>query len=117
MRSEGLPVTSTWIDEEQTPDFTEAWPRYLEEASRCAAMIVYVEPGEILKDGLLEIGAALAGGADVFVVGQVDALVSAAHHPNLQLEETLALAMDAAKRSVQDRMVFFAGATSPAGQA
>lgn len=81
-----IPIISSWIDDgpEKPLDFAEAWPRYLAEAARAKVLIVYTEPGEILKGGILEIGAGLAGGAEVLLVGGIpDALVSACQHRNV----------------------------------
>lgn len=85
LRASGAPVISTWIDDgaADSINFATAWPRYLAEASRAAYLLVYVEPGEQLKGGLFELGAGLAGGATVIVVGFVPQLVSAREHPNL----------------------------------
>jgi hypothetical protein len=85
---EKWPIISTWIDDEDPDkiDFSEAWPRYLAEAARAEFILVYLQRGEKLEGGILEIGAGLAGGAHVIVVGhleQIEALVSARQHPKV----------------------------------
>jgi hypothetical protein len=85
LREHGVPVISSWIDDgaADTINFATAWPRYLAEASSAAYLLVYVEPGDELKGGLFEMGAGLAAGATVIVVGMVPQLVSACAHPRV----------------------------------
>lgn len=86
LRDRGYPIISTWIDDGTEPgiDFIEAWPRYLGEAAQASFVIVYVLPGEELKGGLVEIGAALANNAYVFIVGSCpSALRTVRHHPRV----------------------------------
>ena len=68
----GLPIISTWIDEAgkgETACFTDLWRRCVDEASSADAVIVYREPGEVLKGAFVEVGAALAVGTEVYAVG------------------------------------------------
>jgi hypothetical protein len=78
----GFPIISTWINDGLEPDidFSEAWPRYLSEASSAAVVLVWVDEGETLKGGLLEIGAALSHGVPVVVIGEVPQLRTAVFH-------------------------------------
>jgi hypothetical protein len=80
-----LCITCSWIDDVETPDFKEAWPRYLGEVVRATNVMVYVERGDgQLKGGLLEIGAALGANIPVQVIGdinQIPALKTARFHP------------------------------------
>lgn len=72
MRSDGLPIISTWIDEAgvgESQCLIDLWRRCINESCMCDALIVYREPGEILKGALIEVGAALACGVHVFAVG------------------------------------------------
>jgi len=72
LREEGRPIISTWIDESgagQTADWRDLWTRCVTEAARASALIVYREPGEILKGAWIEVGAALSAGVPVFGVG------------------------------------------------
>jgi len=74
-RDQGYPICSTWID---TPipipnDVIGRvyWPIWLKEAHAANALVVYSEPGDENHTGcLLEVGAALAGGALIFQVGE-----------------------------------------------
>lgn len=77
-----FPICSTWIDEardKQSPSPADLWRRCVSEAANADAVIPYVEPGEVLKGALVEVGAALARGVPVFVVGEPDG--SWASHP------------------------------------
>lgn len=72
LRSKGVPIISTWIDEAgvgETADFHDLWQRCLTESAGCSVLVSYREPGEVLKGGWVEIGAALAKGVPVYAVG------------------------------------------------
>jgi hypothetical protein len=72
LRDQGVPIISTWIDEAgagETSDFHDLWKRCLTESATCGALVSYREPGEVLKGGWVEIGAALANGVPVYAVG------------------------------------------------
>lgn len=72
LRGAGAPITSTWIDEHEegaTTDWSDLWDRCIAEASSAAVMVVYVEPGEVHKGSLVELGAALHAGVPVLWVG------------------------------------------------
>ena len=72
LRDTGIPIISTWIDESgegQTSDWQDLWDRCIREASTAAAFVMYVEPGEVHKGSLAELGAALHAGVPVFWVG------------------------------------------------
>lgn len=68
-RSDGLPITSTWIDEAgpgETSDFAELWSRITNEVSRSEALIFYAEPDDFpLKGALIEVGIAIGQGIPV----------------------------------------------------
>jgi hypothetical protein len=75
LRASGVPIISTWIDESepgQTADWGDLWTRALREASSAAAGVVYNEPDERMKGGLVEIGAALCAGVPLFWAGPSD---------------------------------------------
>lgn len=68
----GEPVISTWIDEAgpgESADLDDLWRRCVAEASACDVLIVYCEPGEVLKGAWVEVGAALAHNVPVFAIG------------------------------------------------
>ena len=69
LRQRGVPILSTWIDEpSEPPSFEDLWARCVREASTAKALICYAEDGDILKGGLVEVGAALGAGVPVFVI-------------------------------------------------
>lgn len=72
LRSEGVPIISTWIDEDgegQTFDFGDLWARVEREVMTAGRLILYVEPADFpLKGALIEAGMALAAGVPVTVV-------------------------------------------------
>ncbi|MDK9702535.1 MAG: hypothetical protein OEL20_05300 [Sulfuritalea sp.] len=77
LRAGGVPTISTWIDEAgegQTADYAELAERSLREIARATAVVLYCEPGELLKGALLEAGAALMHGTPVLCVGECDSL-------------------------------------------
>lgn len=86
LRSEGVPFISSWIDEYYpgaTEDWADLWTRCVTEAASATALILYREPGEVLKGAWLEAGAALSHGVPVFAVGCEE--FNARHHPNIHL--------------------------------
>lgn len=77
LRANGVPFTASWIDEAgegQSADYAELSERCLAEIGRSAAMILYCEPGELLKGALVEAGAALMAGVPVILVGRCESL-------------------------------------------
>lgn len=76
-RHAGLRIASSWIDEAgegQTTDYAELAQRCLDEIAEATAVVIYCEPGEILKGALVEVGAALMAGTPVICVGTCDTL-------------------------------------------
>lgn len=72
LRDDRFPIISTWIDEsapDATLDWPDLWDRCLSEATSAEVLIVYREPGEVLKGAWVEVGAALAAGVKVIGVG------------------------------------------------
>ena len=77
LRASGIPTVSTWIDElgaEHPVDYKELSVRCLAEIADATALLVYCEPGELLKGALVEAGAALMSGKPVLCVGSCDSL-------------------------------------------
>lgn len=98
LRAEGVPIISTWIDEAgkgETADFTDLWERCVDEAATATAVIVYREPGEVLKGAFVEVGAALSMGVSVYAVGCDE--FSFVHHAGVTRFDSLAAALEAAK--------------------
>ncbi|WP_066923106.1 hypothetical protein [Methylobacterium sp. CCH5-D2] len=72
LRASGFRIISTWIDEAgvgETQCFTDLWRRCVDEAAGADALIVYRQPGEVLKGAFVEVGAALAVGTPVYAIG------------------------------------------------
>lgn len=72
LRAAGFRIISTWIDEAgvgETACFTDLWRRCVDEAAGADALIIYREPGEVLKGAFVEAGAALAVGTPVYAIG------------------------------------------------
>jgi hypothetical protein len=109
----GFPITSSWIDDGEVGlDRAEAWPGYLAEAASATHLIVYLYggdlyPGDELKGGVLEIGAALAVGAKVIFAGSgamPEAMRTVLQHPNVFQVELImdALAIINAGKTLED---------------
>lgn len=72
LRDSGWPIISTWIDEAgvgETASFEDLWLRCIGEAKSAGAVLLYREPGEVLKGAFIEAGAALASNVPVYAVG------------------------------------------------
>lgn len=71
LRAEGVPIVSSWIDEDgegQTGSFTELWRRITDEISQSSALILYAESSDFpLKGALIEAGIALGMNKPVIV--------------------------------------------------
>jgi len=75
MRAAGWPIVSRWIDQGGQDDignWPELWDMCFEDLSCAAVCLAYKEPGETLKGGLIEIGAALSMGIPVIGIGLGD---------------------------------------------
>lgn len=97
----GFNVISTWIDEAgagESASMVDLWIRCVREASEADALIVYAEDGDVLKGGLVEVGAALASGKPVYAVGPVQG--SWVEHPLVLRCSTLDGAFDMAYHGV-----------------
>jgi hypothetical protein len=72
LREEGMPITSSWIDEDgpgQTADMSELWARIEFEIQSSDGLILYAEPDDFpLKGALVEVGMALATEIPIVVV-------------------------------------------------
>jgi hypothetical protein len=102
LRADGWHVVSTWIDEAgvgETDDFADLWGRCVNEAKTAGALVIYREPGEVLKGAFVEVGAALAKGVPVYAVGCNE--FSFVHHIGVTvcdgLDEALRLARAACR--------------------
>ena len=72
-QSDGFEVISTWIDEGdegETADWSDLWVRCVTEAATADAVVALYRPGDVWKGALVEIGAALAAGKPVHLIGE-----------------------------------------------
>ena len=78
LRKHGALIISSWIDEAgegETADYGELAQRCLEEIRlKTDRLILFCEPGDLLKGALIEVGAALACGVPVACVGTNESL-------------------------------------------
>lgn len=98
LRDQGYPIISTWIDEAgegESRSLSDLWVRCIRESSRCAVLLLYVEPGDVLKGAHAEAGVALSHGIPVHYVGPPD-LFSMLNHPGVRQFDTTAAALAAA---------------------
>ena len=103
LRDAGYPIISTWIDEAepgQSTDLADLADRCIRESRDAALFVVYCEPGETLKGGLIEVGARLGVGKVVVCVGTCESTRSAfGKHPlwreRASVDEALAEAASA----------------------
>jgi hypothetical protein len=76
LRGAGLPILASWIDVDiddldyrPTPSrCTAYWMRRMEEAAAATIVILYLTDSEVACDELMEVGAAINAGAQVFLV-------------------------------------------------
>jgi hypothetical protein len=70
-RRRGIPITSSWIDEDadgQTADFSELWERIIREVVWANSVVLYAESNDFpLKGAFIEVGIALGMGKHVIV--------------------------------------------------
>lgn len=67
----GINTNSSWIQSEQIEDsdeLSEMWIRYLDELMWCDGLIMYLEPGDVPKGCLIELGAAMSNMKPIFIV-------------------------------------------------
>jgi hypothetical protein len=72
LHAQGCPIISTWIYEDgpgECKDLCNLWRRCIREVQAADVLIAYREPNEVLKGALVEIGAQLASGGAVILVG------------------------------------------------
>ena len=77
LRALGIPIISTWIDEAgegQTRDYSELAVRCVREISEADAILLYCEPGEILKGAQAEYGIGLPLGKEIRCVGDSETI-------------------------------------------
>ena len=98
LRGKGYNVISTWIDEHQpgqTENFADLALRCIQEPAKADVTILYCEPGDYLKFALVEVGAALAAGKKIIIIGMGRSLsATMLHHPNIQHVQTIEAALE-----------------------
>lgn len=86
LRETGYPIISTWIDEAgpgETDDFEDLAKRCINDVITADLLLLYAEPGEILKGALIEAGACLGSDNYVVLAGECESLSSVfKEHPN-----------------------------------
>jgi nucleoside 2-deoxyribosyltransferase len=101
LRKQGYAINSTWIDEvgkAQKKDYAELAVRCLREIQNADVLLLFCKPGELLKGTLIETGAALALGKEVFCVGNCHALSRVfKSHPNWKTFKNLLSALQVIK--------------------
>jgi hypothetical protein len=101
LRAAGIPIVASWVDAEfnhtggEPPDWCLHWMRCVEEAAAADVVLMYADKSERQMGALIEVGAALAAGARVFLVSPHP--WSWRHHPQVRCFETLADAIAAIK--------------------
>lgn len=104
----GVPITSTWIDEDgegQTADFGELWTRCAREIAASTGLVFYADVNDApWKGALVEVGIALALGKPVGVVqlGEFEGRTmrpvgSWIHHPAVKVTRYISEAIDHAQ--------------------
>lgn len=101
LRKQGYAINSTWIDEageDQNKDYTELAVRCLKEIQNADVLLLFCQRGEVLKGALIEAGAALALGKEVFCVGKCHTLSQVFRsHPNWKTFNNLLAALQVVK--------------------
>lgn len=110
LRSGGVQITSTWIDEAgegESADLVDLWRRIEGEVKAADALILYAEPDDFpLKGALIEVGMAIGMGKRVMIVAPDVALEprslrpigSWALHPLVTFHQTMQHALNHAWR-------------------
>jgi hypothetical protein len=101
LRAAGVHVISSWIDQpfnhdDSDPDpdtWSEHWAKCVQEASDADVVLLYASNGEKHHGSLIEMGAGLAMGKRIFLVGGES--WSIRHHPRVRVFSTLADAVTA----------------------
>lgn len=94
-------VLSTWIDESgpgETDDMADLWTRCIDEARAADYLIALHIEGDTWKGAFVQIGAALASGAEVILVGYPPG--SWVAHPNVRR----AYSLDAAAKVIMEEV-------------
>lgn len=97
LRAQGVRIISSWVDESeegQTASYAELAERCIREIHNCDYVLLYCEPGEVLKGAIIEAGAALALGKHVCCVGTCNSISRVfREHPLWSDHETIQSAL------------------------
>jgi hypothetical protein len=101
LRAAGVPISASWLDWSHNHDKTEPspaewlehWQRCIREASEADIVLLFAGASENQNGALLEAGAALAAGRQVFLVSPHAR--SWKHHPRVRVFATLEAAVTA----------------------
>lgn len=73
LREDGVDIVSTWIDEAgegESASLVDLWVRCIEETRSAHLLVAYHREGDVWKGAFVEVGAALANGIPVYVMGR-----------------------------------------------
>jgi len=82
LRSKGLNIISTWLDEAatgQTKDWMDLGVRCVNEVKQADYLLFYCEPGEIFLGAFIELGVATVFDKKCYIVGPIPTRLK---HPN-----------------------------------
>jgi hypothetical protein len=96
LRAAGVDIRASWVDwdhnhadsEPTDAEWRDHWEQCVREASEADVVLVYARSDERQNGALIEMGAGLAAGKQVFLVADYD--WSVAHHPRCRRFKTLA---------------------------
>jgi hypothetical protein len=97
LRNKGANIISSWIyeaGEGESGDLADLASRCIYEAKNCEVLVFFAEHGDRHKGALVEVGAALAGGALIRFVGDQTGLPKTfIHSPRWEMWHDLELAL------------------------
>jgi hypothetical protein len=102
LRASGVPIISSWIDwdEPKTTDgWRQLWELCVSEAAAADVLILYEEPGDVLKGALVETGICIGAGNRVYFAGE-RGRHSIVNHPRVTVFGTIEDAVGAAMSEV-----------------
>ncbi len=98
LREDGLNIISSWIDLEVEESAVAAldlmWRGYIDEVKSSDFLILYAEPGEILKGALIEVGIAAALNIHIVAVGDKSCIKTFRYYNSVTELDTLEEAVE-----------------------
>jgi hypothetical protein len=102
----GYDIISKWIDipdkfsqDSSGMDYKRLWLNCVQDVRDCDVLVMYAEPGEVMKGALIELGIALGLGKEIIVAGDLGDNGTWWNHPNVQRSD----------KSVEDLMLYIHG--------